>query len=64
MLNPKNETSLIMAYDILNMFLNSDCKDFIENFCVRGHQRNVVYGFFLCCIHTVFFFYQGKMLAS
>jgi hypothetical protein len=35
-----NETNIIMVYDLLNMFLNSVCKDFLEKFCINVHQRN------------------------
>ena len=37
-LHPWEKAHLFMMYDLLNMFLDSVCENFVKDFCVYVHQ--------------------------
>ena len=37
-LHPWDKAHLVMVYDLFNMLLDSDCKNFVKDFCIYVHQ--------------------------
>ena len=37
-LHPWDKAYLVMMYDLLNVLLDSDCKNFVKDFCIYVHQ--------------------------
>ena len=37
-LHPWDKAHLVMVYDLFNVLLDSDCYNFVEDFCIYVHQ--------------------------
>ena len=37
-LHPWDKAHLVMVYDLFNMLLDSDCQNFVKDFCIYVHQ--------------------------
>ena len=58
-LHPWNKPKLIMVYELIDVFLNSFCLNFVEDFCPHAHQWYWLVVFF-SCVAFVWFWYQGN----
>ena len=49
-LHPWNKSDLIMVHEFSNVWFNSVCQNFVEDFCLYVHQWYWPATFFVCCL--------------
>ena len=52
--HPWDKAHLVMVYDLFNVLLDSDCWNFVKDFCINVHQWYWPVVFFFCDIFVRF----------